>query len=338
MLSMEQRANRQAYAFKNGMTNLGVLIGFVVALDARGGVLAQTSNANHGLPFEFGPHDKVPRSLRIGSVVKLVGRMEGRRTEGDEPSMVFRVLYTDNPRVMEMPPEENWFKTKPAEAPDADVAPQIGQFAIRFAHDNQRYNTMTGWGYISAIRVRRAGVVQADGTQSNGCLYLLLQQTADPAEAIPVRLYGNAVNAYLNAVRIGQRVKFTHASMRADVKPIGDKPEDGSPQLVKILYFVKARELKAVLPDDFQDGVMPQALPDWVLELRQSNERARAERIRQRNREPAADEADGGGPPSMRAEADAAEAGAVEQAGDRSRLSEEGLMALLGQQRVDASS
>lgn len=282
MLSVEQRSNRAAYKFRNGMINLGSMIGFVTDVNPRGGMLAQTQNANMSIPFEMGPHDRMPRNIKKGSIVKLVGRMEGRTHENGESTMVFRVLFFDNPRVLEMPPEETWFKTKVTEAAAVDVTPKQHQFAIRFDHEDSKFNSMSLWGHIAAMRVRRPGVVQGDGKGQSGCIYLKLQQSADPKDVIPVRLYGSAVNSYLQKLRIGMRVKVDRAQLRADVKPKGEKPTDGSPQAVDIYYFVKAKELLPVLPQDFADGVYPSAPPDWVIALRESNEATRRELIKQR--------------------------------------------------------
>lgn len=282
MLSVEQRSNRNAYKFRNGMTNVGSIIGFVTEVHARGGMLAQTQNANLSLPFELGQHDRMPRQIKPGSITKLVGRMEAREHENGESSLVFRVLYFDTPRVIEMPAEEAWFKNKPAEAPGVDVAPKQSQFAIRFDHEDSKFNTMHVWGHIAAMRVRRPGVVQGDGTQAAGCIYLKLQQSADPKDVIPVRIYGNMVNSYLAKLKIGMRVKVERGHFRADVKPRGEKPEDGSKQPVDIYYYVKARELLPVLPQDFPDGQFPTNPPDWVIALKESNEASRREQIKKR--------------------------------------------------------
>lgn len=282
MLSIEQRNNRAAYKYRNGMINLGSLIGFVSEVNPRGGMLAQTQNANHGIPFEMGPHDRMPRGIKKGSIVKLVGRMEGRVHENGESSLVFRVLFFDNPRVLEMPSEETWFKNKPAGAPGVDVTPKQSQFAIRFDHDDQKFNSVSCWGHVAAIRVRRPGTVQADGKQSTGCIYLKLQQSADPSDVIPVRVYGNAVASYVQKLKIGMRVKVERACIRADVKPKAEATEVEGTQPVDITYFVKARELLPVLPQDFADGKYPDAPPAWAVALRESNDASRRELIKQR--------------------------------------------------------
>lgn len=289
MLSVEQRSNRAAYKFRNGMTNVGSIIGFVTEVHPRGGMIAQTQNANLSIPFEMGQHDRMPRGIKPGSITKLVGRMEAREHQNGESSLVFRVLYFDNPRVLEMPAEEAWFKTKPAEAPGVEVAPRQSHFAIRFDHEDQKFNSMNVWGHIAAMRVRRPGVVQEDGKQATGCIYLKLQQSADPKDVIPVRIYGNAVNSYLAKLRIGMRVKIERGHFRADVKPRGEKPTDGTPQPVDIYYYVKARELMPVLPQDFPDGQYPQNPPDWVIALKESNEATRRELIKQRANKGATD-------------------------------------------------
>lgn len=282
MLSQEQRSSRRTYRFRNGMTNLGTLIGYAKELTHRGGLMVQTQNKNHGLPFVLGQHDSMPKSVKENGVTKILGRIEGRRHEvtGD-PTLVFRVLGFDNPRVIEMPPHDVWFKKKPDVAPSSEVQPTAAQFAPKFDQAEAKYNSVEFWGYISAIRQRKAGVVQDDGRQVKACIYLLIQQSADPNDAIPVRIYGNAVGSEMRAISIGMPVKIRGGSLRADVKPTGEQPEDGSPQPVSIHYFVQARNLLAVVPADYPNEEMVPP-PEWAVAMKESSEADRRERLRQR--------------------------------------------------------
>lgn len=258
MLSMEQRGLQEFYRYRNGMTNLAYVTGYVTKLSARGGLLLQTRNANQAIPFEMSQRDKVPSTVRVGSIIKILGRIEGsRHPETGEPTGVLRVLRFETPRVLDLPPMEAWQHSLPKGAPAADFQPKIGSQGLQFLSSS---NVASVAGIVAGVRLRRAGMVRADGSQENGCLYVLLQQTADSESSVPIRVYGRFSGTEERRIRLGTPVQVKNGSVRIDVKPTG-KVLEGGIEEVKTYLYVKAPALYAASRDDIKE------MPDWAMAL-----------------------------------------------------------------------
>lgn len=258
MLSMEQRGLQEFYRYRNGMVNLAYVTGYVMQLSARGGMLLQTRNTNQAIPFEMSQRDKVPSTVRVGSIIKILGRVEGgRHPETGEPTGVLRVLRFETPRVLDLPPMEAWQHSLPKGAPAASFQPKIGSQGLQFLSSS---NVASIAGIVSGVRLRRAGMVRSDGSQENGCLYVLLQQTADSDSSVPVRVYGRFSGTEERRIRLGTPVQVKNGSIRIDVKPTG-KVLEGGIEEVKTYLYVKAPALYAASRDDIKE------MPDWAVAL-----------------------------------------------------------------------
>ena len=279
MLSMEQRTRQKTYAFKNGARNLGWVIGFVTNLTPRGGLIMQTRNENHGIPFLFQQHDKVPKLVKEGRLVKFVVRVEGGRDQvTDEPSAVLRVLDVDTPKVIELPPQKVWDLPKPAAAPDGGVAPKAGQVSPK-SIDKNTSNVVSVAGIVTGMRLRRAGAVQEDGSQSNACLYLLVQQTADPKDAINVRLYGTKAPQYYSKLLIGREIAIRRGKIRVDAKEVEQDAEEGEVATVKVTKYPYLAADDLYEPDENDIPKREEWLKqDWIVVLRDSTRQRFAQR------------------------------------------------------------
>lgn len=268
MLSMEQRGLQEFYRYRNGMVNLAYVTGYVTKVTSRGGLLLQTRNTNQAIPFEMAARDKVPSNVRVGSITKILARVEGgRHPETGEPTGVLRVLRFETPRVLDLPPMEAWQHSVPKGAPAADFVPKIGSQGLQFQSSS---NVVSIAGIVSAVRLRKAGMVRADGSQENGCLYVLLQQTADPESSVPVRVYGRFSGSEERRIRLGTPVQVKNGSVRIDVKPTG-KVLDGGIEEVQTYLYVKAPALYAATRDDIQE------MPDWARQLMEKSKSSQAE-------------------------------------------------------------
>jgi hypothetical protein len=297
MLSMEQRTRQKTYAFKNGARNLGWVIGFVTNMTPRGGLIMQTRNENHGIPFLFQQHDKVPKMVKEGRLVKFVVRVEGGRdAETDEPSAVLRVLDVDTPKVIELPPQQVWDLPKPAAAPDAGVAPKAGQVSPK-SIDKNSSNVVGVAGIVTGMRLRRAGAVQEDGSQSNACLYLLVQQTADPKDAINVRLYGSKAPQYYSKLLIGREIAIRRGKIRVDAKEVEQDAQDGEVSTVKVTKYPYLAADDLYEPDENDIPKRDEWLKqEWIVALRDSTRQRLAQRQQAKTaaRRPAREDADDG--------------------------------------------
>jgi hypothetical protein len=264
---MESQFSSEVYAYKNGMRNLLWVTGYVGDLSTRGGRLYTSGNGNQAIPFELAATDSMPRNLREGSATKIIGRIEGRRdaTTG-EPTAVVRVLSFQVPRVLDMPPESAWNHSLPKGAPASPFKPAVGQAGLGLRSAS---NVVDVAGIVTGIRLRRPGVVREDGTQTTGCLYLLLQQSADPVESIPVRIYGRFSGPEERAIKLGTCVRAKGSALRVDSKRTGKTLDDGLEEVNSYLY-VRSPGLYVATREDIQ------SIPDWAKALLQEQASARA--------------------------------------------------------------
>ena len=267
MLSVESQFSSEVYAFKNGMRNLLWITGYVGDLTARGGRLYTSGNGNQAIPFELAPTDTMPKRLRNGSVTKIVGRIEGRRDAATgEPTAIVRVLSFQVPRVLDMPPESAWERSLPKGAPATPFTPSAGLAGLGLRNTS---NVVDVAGIVTGRRLRKPGAVREDGTQSTGCLYLLLQQTADPNEAIPVRLYGRFSGQEDRAIKIGTCIRAKASALRIDAKRTGKILDNGLEEVNAYLY-VRSPGLYVATKEDILD------IPTWAKQLVAEHARDRA--------------------------------------------------------------
>jgi hypothetical protein len=231
----------------------------------------QTRNENHGIPFLFQQHDKVPKLVKEGRLVKFVVRVEGGRdTETDEPSAVLRVLDVDTPKVIELPPRQLWELPKHEAAPDAGVSPKAGQVSPK-SIDKNSSNVVSVAGIVTGMRLRRAGAVQEDGSQSNACLYLLIQQTGEAKDAINVRLYGTKAPQYYSKLLIGREVAIRRGKIRVDAKEVEQDVEEGETGTVKVTKYPYLAADDLYEPDENDIPKREEWLKqEWIVALRDS--------------------------------------------------------------------
>jgi len=276
MLSKEQRSQVDTYSHKGGMRNLVYATGIVAELDARGGKLLQSRYANLALPFRLRDADSMPRWLKRGNPVKVVGRFEAsRHPDTGEPTGIIRVLQFDVPKVIDLPPEAAWEVSVRRGVAQSDISPSVGQTGV-----GQNPNANLAWvaGFVAGARLRRAGSPTPNGPAGSDCLYILLQQSEDPTAAIPVRLYGRLSALNERAIRIGSPIQVRDGAVRVDAKPTGAVDADGLEQTHNYLY-VKARSLHTATREDISE------IPAWAREMaEQANElrRRKAEEAQER--------------------------------------------------------
>lgn len=255
MLSM-QRGPIDTYSQRNGMRNLVFTTGIISELGKRGGELLQTRYENLALPFVLNhERDSMPRWVKLGNPVKITGRFEGgRHPETGEPTGLIRVMYFDFPRVVDLPPAEAWDISIRKGIAQSDIAPTVGQTGL-----SRNPNANVAWiaGFVAGARLRRAGSLTETGQAGRDCLYILLQQTADPKEAIPIRLYGKFSALHERAIRIGSPIQVRSGTLRVDAKPTGKIEEDGTEEVHRYM-FVQTSTLHTATKDDIEE------IPDWA--------------------------------------------------------------------------
>ena len=266
MLSREQRNHVDTYAFRNGMRNIAYISGIARNVTGRTGFIQQTRNLNQMIPFELDSGDQMPAWVSDGKVVKIVARVTARvvkkKDESDPKSAalretVLRVLKFEMPSVLEMPPEAAWAMSVPKGAPTNDDTPEDGKHGLPFSKGS---NEVKIAGFVSGVMYRKAGVPGPDGRMPSGCLHLLIQQTKNPDEAIPVRVYGKLSEATEGRIKLGSPVFVQQGEARIDVKETGVMLEGGIAEVTKTPY-IKSQGLFVAT----RDHIMQQ--PDWAIAL-----------------------------------------------------------------------
>jgi hypothetical protein len=257
MLSKEQRHRMDHISYRNGMRNIVYIAGLARGITAKGGWIQQTRNENHMIPFVVDEGSVVPSWVRDRSVVKVVGRISGamlpRENEADPAGVrqrvaVLRAIHFELPSVLEMPPEEAWTMSIPKRAPASDARPAEGMVGVPNSRNSNRVEVA---GFVAGVMLRRSGVPGSDGYQQNGCIHVLVQQTSDPAEAVPVRIYGRLSAEYEKKIRLGSPVYVPLGEMRVDAKEVGEPDADGIAPVRKVPY-VRSSSLHVATPDQIQ--------------------------------------------------------------------------------------
>jgi hypothetical protein len=266
MLSREQRNHVDMYALRNGMRNIAYISGIARNVSARSGYIQQTRNLNQLIPFELDGTDSMPGWIREGAVIKIIARVTGRLVRrnddsdskgGQQREMVLRVMKFEVPSVLEMPPEAAWAMSVPKGAPSNDETPEDGKHGLPFSKGS---NLVEIAGFVSGVLLRKAGVPGPDGKRPSGCLLLNIQQTKNPDEAIPVRVYGKLTEAIESKIKLGSPVYIQSGEARIDVKETGVMLEGDIAEVTKVLY-VKSQGLFIATRDHIAQQ------PQWAIDL-----------------------------------------------------------------------
>jgi hypothetical protein len=262
MLSKEQRLYVDNFAFRNGMRNVCFISGLAREIGARSGYVLQTKNDNLKIPFVVDGNGTIPSWVREGEPVKIVGRLTGAILKGKEGDVeqhrvvVVKVLSFEHPSILEMPAQECWEMSVAKGAPTATVMPK--GFGLPMSKSS---NTVQIAGYVSGVMFRKPGVPGPDGKKKGGCLQVLIRQTKNPDEAVPVRIYGDKITKeYERTVRLGTPVVITQGDLRVDVKETGGEEVDGIAEVSKMPY-IRSNGLFVATRDHIHSQ------PDWAIQL-----------------------------------------------------------------------
>lgn len=268
MLSLEQRRNIENYGMRNGMVNVAFVSGIArnISPNRRSGFIQQTRNLNQLIPFITEGDDFVPAWVTEGNVVKIIARVNGRigkQANPDDPKSVairdttLRAMRFEQPSVLEMPPEAAWRMSPPKGAPVSDETPGEGNYGDPFSKGSNEVR-IAGW--VSGVYFRKAGVPGPDGKKPSGCLHVLIQQTKNPDEAIPVRIYGKLSQEHENHIKLGSPVLIQQGEFRIDVKETGVVGADGVAEVTKYA-FVKSPGLHVANRSHINEQ------HDWAMEI-----------------------------------------------------------------------
>lgn len=260
MLSMEQRQYSDSYQYRGGMLNIAYVSGFARMVSEHGGYIQQTRNVNHWIPFTLDRKDSMPGFVSEMGIIKVIGRVYGVKLPSGHRICVLKALRIERPSILEMPAERAWELSPPPGAPVSDFEPKFGQHGLPLTF---RSNDVRVAGFVSGVMLEKAGTPKDTGqVRSNDRLLILLQQTKNGDEAIPIRKYGRYTEANERLIRLGTPLFVNESEIRIDVKSTGEKEEDGVIEKVTKHPFVQTRgQFKIATRAEIQHQ------PDWAVKL-----------------------------------------------------------------------
>lgn len=267
MLSKEQRARTETYAFRNGMRNAVWLSGLADDVSAKDGYIIQRKNKNQRIRFVTEKGSAVPTWVKNGAPLKIVGRITGAMIPdpaGGQDKLrvaLVKVLSFEAPTILEMPPLATYMSSVPEGVPKAEYAADAFN-AEKFARSSDNSNVTEIAGFVSGFILRKGSVADENGKRVNTCLFLNVRQTLDDAESIPVRLYGEKVaREYFRHLKDGMPVSIRAAQLLVDVKATGQGQDENGYDRVSRAQYVKAMSIQVATHEQIK------VQPQWAVEM-----------------------------------------------------------------------
>jgi hypothetical protein len=278
MISIEQRRRDQLYQYRGGMLNAAWVAGTARGITPRGGFIQQSNNLNQMIGFVMEQGDSMPGSIREGDNLKVIGRIHSSR-EGAEPIVVLKVLALETPSIMDMPPREAWERALRQGTPSDSLRPQpidhletdddansMGK--VRVADVG---NMVEFAGFVASVFLEPAGVLKPDGTVTKGCLVMLMRQTKDKDDLVPIRFYGAKAEPFARRIQIGQPLKI-EARLRVRLKNTGEPADANGILPVHKYLYVHATNICVANRRDITEE------PAWAKEMFLQEQSKRAQR------------------------------------------------------------
>ncbi len=282
MISIEQRRRDQLYQYRGGMLNAAWVAGTARGITPRGGFIQQSNNLNQMIGFVMEQGDSMPGSIREGDNLKVIGRIHSSR-EGAEPIVVLKVLALETPSIMDMPPREAWERALRQGTPSDSVRPQpIANSRDPLESDDDANsmgkvrvadvgNMVEFAGFVASVFLEPAGVLKPDGSVTKGCLVMLMRQTKDKDDLVPVRFYGAKAEPFARRIQIGQPLKI-EARLRVRLKNTGEPADANGILPVHKYLYVHATNICVANRRDITEE------PAWAKEMFLQEQSKRAQR------------------------------------------------------------
>ncbi len=283
-----EKPRRPRNAFVGGMTNLAVIAGYARQIDTEDGkviglTVQQTNNINTSLPVFYESRRRRPGgSLRDQSRIKVTGHIFGRQLESGVRVAEFSVLSRERPDIFDLPGMGCWTKRVPdggvqpdlpappanedgagIEAQASEDADGVDDVVREMAEVFRPFDGYTDDERPPLNIVQVAGIAYAammakdkDGRMAADCAEVLICQHADPARAIPIRVYGKKAAYVAKKVVRGMPI-IVVGQFRVRVVVVA-KGEDGAPDKVERYPYIHASSVDVAEPKDIE------VMPDWA--------------------------------------------------------------------------
>jgi hypothetical protein len=126
-------------------------------------------------------------------------------------------------------------------------------------------------GFVASVFVDPAGVPKPDGGYTVGCLVMLIRQTRDKDDLVPVRFYGAKAEAFGRRIQIGQPLKI-EGRLRVRLKNTGEPADANGVLPVHKFPYVDATNICVASRYDITEE------PAWAKDMFLQEQSMRAQR------------------------------------------------------------
>jgi hypothetical protein len=262
MLSIEQTRSKQQYAYRNGMSNVAWIAGILRHPSKTSGFIQQTNNLNQMIHFRCEPDVVIPDSYSDGQPIKVIARMLHRRV-GNIPSVELEVKRFDLPSIQDMPPRKAWEQAQRAGVPmDASAPTQLRDEKLEGWKVQDTGNMAHLAGFVSAYNFEPSKV------PGGGCVVILLRQTKDQDDVLPVRCYGKDSASLARKLEVGMPLYF-EGRISVLIKNTGEPANEEGILPTHKYQYLRVRMLN--VPGLKQIA----AQPDWVSQMIEDSQSTR---------------------------------------------------------------
>ena len=267
MLSIEQSRSKNQYAYRNGMTNVAWVAGILRNSTRTTGFIQQTNNLNQMIQFRCEPGVSVPDSFSDGQPIKVIARMLHKRVNGI-PTLELEVKRFDLPSIQDMPPRKAWEQAQRAGVPvDANAPGNLREDKLEGWRVQDTGNMAQLAGFVSAYRA------EAPKEAGGGCVVILMRQTKDEDDVIPVRCYGSEAASLARKLEVGMPLYF-EGRISVLIKNTGEPAgEDGILPTHKYQYL-RVRMIN--VPGLKQIAAQPDWVPQMIQDAQSQRHKSRA--------------------------------------------------------------
>ncbi|PEH40440.1 hypothetical protein CRM94_17125 [Burkholderia gladioli] len=272
-LSTDALRNPDLYQYYQGMKNVCYLAGYVRRENphvvpngaTRQFWLQLTNNENLMLPVTLPTGIELPRRVTDRQGLKCICQVRGWRNEKNEPELRIFARSFSRINALEMPPLTAFEKSVPESAHET---PGFKPFGSGF-RNNGASNKVELAGILSGKRYRPAS------GEKGAAILMLLRQTADPAQDIPLIYYGKLAEKLSEDIPIGAaifvtgRYRMTNIEATSDINDVTGKPYVTGTPLIQIEVPAQPVDRDILYIDEINGARVrwTEKTPKWIFEV-----------------------------------------------------------------------
>ena len=291
MLPQDAKRNTDSYSFPNGMLNSGYIAGVLRNNDPVKGIcyIQQTRSENHMLPIHYDPKKSpIPREIKEWDLIMAFVHTDGA-VEGEDRIAKLKSIRFEAPNFMHLGQRfrddfmKKWGAAVHAAAIDSGTPKSVEELQSMPGDDNDARRDSFDWKAMelnknASNQIRIAGFIQAkslernrrhpvEGTPINDRLVVLIRQSKDSDQSIPVRWYGRNLQPLAEKLARGMPIVVS-GEFRIDVKALSLPDPETQIAPVSKIPFIQAKDMPApVSPDSGHIKIVP----GWAAELFKSH-------------------------------------------------------------------